>query len=88
MNINGTMMPQYASTDGPNAQAAVVNPEDCTGTITYETYSANPNLPDTVDLGPLPFSFVIMDNGDEIRGMPTTQGYVVTCQLIRVHQPE
>jgi hypothetical protein len=86
-NINGGFAPQYVSTTGPNAHSAVVNP-DCTGTVTYEMYSGNPNTQDSVDLGPLPITFVVMDNGNQIRGMPTVPGFTVTCQLIRVHQPE
>ena len=86
-DFGGQFMPEYFSTTGPNAQPSVVN-SDCTGTITYEMYTANPISQDSVDLGPLPIDFVVMDDGNQIRGMPTAPGYIVTCQLIRVHQPE
>ena len=83
-DFNGQFMLEYLSTTGPNAEPSVVN-SDCTGTVTYEMYSANPDTASAQDLGTLPIRFVIMDDGNQIRGLPTAPGYTVTCQLLRVH---
>jgi hypothetical protein len=86
-DFNGQFMSEYLSTTGPDAQPAIVNP-NCTGTITYEMYTSDPNTQDSSVIGPLPIKFVIAENGNEIRGLPTAPGYIVTCQLIRVQKTE
>jgi hypothetical protein len=80
MSLNGVIMPQFATTDPSlGGKPAVVKP-DCSGTITYQTY-LDPNH--TQPLGPLPINFVIMNDGNEIKGLPTNPGYTVTCHLVR-----
>ncbi len=80
-DIGGTFMPEFLTTTG--GSDADLNP-DCTGTITYKQWSANPKLGgDPFELGPLPIHFVVSDNGNEIDGLPTGSGATVTCRLIR-----
>ncbi len=84
LSFNGEFIPQYVTTD-PNLGGvrAVVNP-DCSGTIKYQVYTADPNTTsNAVHVGELPINFVIINHGNEIRGLPTVPGYTVTCQLIR-----
>src|SRR6476620_4570823 len=84
LSFNGTFLPQYL-TKNPNLGGvpAVVHP-DCKGTIKYQVYTANPNTkPNAAPMGELPINFVIMNNGNEIVGLPTVPGYTVVCHLIR-----
>lgn len=84
LTINGLQfMHQYVTTD-PNwgGVPAEVKP-DCSGTITYEILTGDPVASDAEKFAPLPINFVIMNNGNEIRGLPTSPGYAVICQLIR-----
>lgn len=84
LSFNGTFVPQYLTTD-PNLGGvpAVVN-SDCSGTVKYQVYTANPDTTSSaVHLGELPINFVIMNNGNEIKGLPTVEGYTVTCHLVR-----
>jgi hypothetical protein len=81
-SLGGLIMPQYATTDG--GQKSQVDP-DCNGTITYQTWSGPPDDPNSKNLdSPLPIHFVVTDDGNQILGMPTTKGYVVTCRLTRI----
>jgi hypothetical protein len=48
---------------------------DCTGTITY-----NRGTPAELD-----FNFLILHDGEEIRGMLQNQGSAVQCDLIRMN---
>ena len=85
-SIAGTFLPQYVTSTG--GVAAVVNP-DCSGTITYKVWSADPNTSNSaVPEGVLPINFVVVNNGNEIDGLPTNPGYIVTCRLIRSHQAD
>ena len=80
-DIGGGFSPVFVTTEG--GSDAVVN-HDCTGTITYQQWTANPNvIADAVYLGPLPIHFVISDNGNGIDGLPTGTGATVTCRLVR-----
>jgi hypothetical protein len=83
MSFNGTFMPQYATTDPNLGGVPAVVKSDCSGTITYQTYTGDPNATDSQYMGPLPINFVIMNNGSEIKGLPTNPGYTVTCHLVR-----
>jgi hypothetical protein len=80
-SFDGYIMPEYLTTDG--GQASQVDP-DCNGTIEYQMYTGDPNAVDSISLGPLPIHFVVLDGGNEIAGLPTTPGYVVTCHLTRI----
>jgi hypothetical protein len=80
MSLNGTMMPQFSTTDPSLGGKPAVVKKDCTGTITYQTYLDSNH---TQPLGPLPINFVIMNDGNELKGLPTNQGYTVTCHLVR-----
>jgi len=80
-DIGGGFSPVFLTTEG--GSDAVVDP-DCTGTITYQQWTANPNvIADAVYLGPLPIHFVVSQNGNEIDGLPTGSGATVTCRLVR-----
>ena len=53
---------------------------DGRGQVTYDQ---------TVAGGPAPqlhIDFVVMNNGNELRGMPTDSGYIVTCELAVMYQ--
>jgi len=79
-NIGGALIPQFVTTTG--GADAVVNP-DCSGTITYQQYSANPSFdPNAIPFGPLPIVFNVVDNGNEINGLPMGPGSVMTCRLV------
>lgn len=80
-NFGGYMMEEYLTTDG--GQKSELAP-DCSGTIEYQMYTGDPNAVDSSYLGPLPIRFVVVDDGNEINGMPTAPGYVVTCRLTRI----
>jgi hypothetical protein len=74
VSLNGTILPW---THGTRANdPATVNP-DCTGSVTYEVTVGGQPAPDAH------FDYVIVDNGGEVKGFPTDQGYAVSCQLIR-----
>jgi hypothetical protein len=73
VSLNGTVLPWTHGTR-PN-DPATVNP-DCTGSVTYEVTVGGQPAPDAH------FDYVIVDNGGEVKGFPTDQGYAVTCQLI------
>jgi hypothetical protein len=80
-DIGGMFMPEFLTTTG--GSDAELN-QDCTGTITYKQWSANPQVDGgAIDLGPLPINFVVSDNGNEIDGLPTGSGATITCRLIR-----
>jgi len=50
---------------------------DGRGQVTYDqTVAGSP-------AGQLHIDFVVMKNGDELRGMPTESGFIVTCELAR-----
>ena len=50
---------------------------DGRGQVTYDqTVAGNPAPQLHID-------FVVMSNGNELRGMPTDSGYIVTCELAR-----
>ena len=84
LSFNGTFIPQYVTTDPNLGGVPAVVHGDCSGTIKYQVYTANPNTTsDAVHLGDLPINFVVMNNGNEIKGLPTVQGYTVVCRLIR-----
>ena len=74
VSLNGTILPWTHNTR-PN-DPATVNP-DCTGSVTYEVTVGGQPAPDAH------FDYVIVDNGGEVKGFPTDQGYAVSCQLIR-----
>jgi hypothetical protein len=74
VSLNGLILPWTHDTR-PN-DPATVNP-DCTGSVTFEITIAGQPAPDAH------FEFVIVDNGREVKGFPTDQGYAVSCQLIR-----
>jgi hypothetical protein len=80
-SFGGYMTGEYLTTDG--GQQSQVDP-DCTGTIEYQMYTGDPDAVDSAYLGPLPIRFVIVDGGNGIDGLPTTEGYVVTCHLTRI----
>lgn len=83
LSFNGQFVHQFATTDSNwGGVPAAVKP-DCSGAITYAMFDGDPNDPNSHAVGSLPISFVIMNNGNEIRGLPTSPGYTVTCQLIR-----
>jgi hypothetical protein len=70
INLNGVSLPW--SYIGSYTLGA-----DGRGQVTYDQ---------TVAGGPAPqlhIDFVVMKNGDELRGMPTDSGYIVTCELAR-----
>lgn len=84
-SFGGFIMNEYLTTEG--GQESQVDP-DCNGTIEYQMYTGDPNLADSAYLGPLPIHFVVVKDGDEIKGMPTSAGYVVTCHLTRIQSVE
>jgi hypothetical protein len=85
--FGGMFMDQYVSTEGMNGQRAEVGP-DCNGDIVYDTWNGPPDNADSVYMGPLPIHFAVVDDGNQIIGLPTTPGYVLTCHLIRIRSQE
>ncbi len=85
LSFNGQFVQQYVTTNADFGGIPADVNRDCSGTITYEILSAEPGDPNAEKIAPLPINFVIMDNGNEIRGLPTSPGYTVICQLIRQH---
>jgi hypothetical protein len=91
-SFGGTILPGYVTTTGNPASPipaadAVINP-DCSGTITYLQYAANPDV-DPGKAGspmPLPINFVVVNDGNEIDGLPMGPGSVMTCRLIRTRK--
>ena len=69
----GTNMIAGAMTTAAMAGPAQVN-SDCTGKITY-----NKGTP-----GEMNVQFVVLSNGDEMRGIVVDKGANVSCQLIRI----
>jgi hypothetical protein len=58
------------------------NNADCTGNITYEqTLGGQP-------AGQLQINYVIFDQGDAIKGLPTNSGGVLACSLKRIKLSE
>ena len=54
---------------------------DCTGSVTYAV-----TITDGAVTFPAPdahFEFVVVADGNEIKGFPVDPGYAVSCQLIR-----
>ena len=74
-NFSGspTNMIAGAMTPGTVAGPAQIN-GDCTGKITY-----NKGTP-----GEMNIQFVVLSNGDEMRGMVVDKGANVSCHLIRI----
>ena len=70
-NFGGNIMEEYLTTDG--GKKSELDP-DCTGTIEYQMYTGDPNATDSSYLGTLPIRFVVVDDGNEINGMPTAPG--------------
>src|SRR4051794_20376910 len=55
------------------------NNSDCTGTITYEqSLGGQP-------AGQLKINYVIFEQGDAIKGLPTNSGGVLACSLKRIN---
>lgn len=84
-SFGGYVMNEYLTTE--NGQKSQLDP-DCAGTIEYQMYTGDPNVADSAHLGALPIQFVVTEDGNQINGMPTTPGYVVTCQLTRIRSVE
>ena len=58
------------------------NNADCTGNITYEqTLGGQP-------AGTLQITYVIFDQGDAIKGLPTNSAGVLACSLKRINRSE
>jgi hypothetical protein len=58
------------------------NNADCTGNITYEQSLAGQPA------GQLKINYVIFDQGDAIKGLPTNSGGGLTCSLKRINRSE
>ena len=71
VNLAGQILPQTL-----HGQAN--NNENCTGTITYTQTIFGQPAPD------LNIRYVILDNGDTIKGLPVDQGQVLSCVLNRM----
>ena len=60
-------------------QGTATNEANCTGTIDYTVNSDNDQH--------LYINYVIYDHGDTIQGLPTNDGFVVSCSLKRISRP-
>ena len=75
VNLGGQLVPQEL-----HGQAQ--NNADCTGTITYEqSLGGQP-------AGQLKINYVIFDQGDAIKGLPTNSGGVLACSLKRINRSD
>ena len=59
-------------------QGQANNEPNCTGTITYKQTIFGQPAPD------LNIRYVILDNGDSIKGLPIDSGQVLSCVLNRI----
>jgi len=71
VNLGGQILPQ-----GLHGQAD--NNDNCTGTITYAQTIFGQPAPD------LNIRYVILDDGDKIKGLPVDPGQVLSCVLDRM----
>lgn len=75
VNVGGQILPQVL-----HGQA--INDENCTGTITYTQTIFSQPAPD------LNIRYVILDDGDTIKGLPVDSGQVLSCVLNRIGKHE
>ena len=71
VNVAGQILPQAL-------QGQANNEPNCTGTITYKQTIFGQPAPD------LNIRYVILDNGDSIKGLPIDSGQVLSCVLNRI----
>jgi hypothetical protein len=61
------------------SRSHTTNNADCTGTISYANTVGGSLQPN-----PLAIDYVIFDQGDSIKGLPTNSGGVLACSLKRM----
>ena len=78
VSFNGKMIVPWTHKTRPY-DLSIVN-SDCTGSVTYEVTVGGNSVPDAH------FEFVIVNGGQEIKGIPVDAGYAVVCQLIQLSE--
>jgi hypothetical protein len=75
VNLGGQILAQ-------ELHGQAINNENCTGTITYAQTIFGQPAPD------LNIRFVVLDQGDTIKGLPIDPGQVLSCVLNRISKDE